>query len=58
MLMTILTIVGLLAVFALLLVKKRTIDNREEKKESVGFSVLTILLGLLTFSGYLIYLAL
>lgn len=58
MLMTILTIVGLLAVFALLLVKKRMVDNRAKKKENVGFSVLTVLLGLLTFSGYLIYLAL
>lgn len=58
MMMTILTVAGLISVFVLLLVKKKAVDNRGEKKKNVGFYILTVLLGLLTFSGYLIYLAL
>ena len=53
--MTLLAMIVLVVLFGLLLVKKLVIDVKKEKK-SVWFNILTIVCGLIAFSGYIVFL--
>ena len=53
--MTLLAMIVLVVLFGLLLVKKLVIDVKKEKK-SVWFNILTIVVGLIALSGYIVFL--
>ena len=53
--MTLLAMIVLVVLFGLLLVKKLVIDAKKEKK-SVWFNILTIVVGLIALSGYIVFL--
>lgn len=54
--MAILAIISILAVFILLLLKKKIFERKLEEKNELTYKIITIIFGFICFSGYIIFL--